>query len=140
MRKKVLIVEDNTELLELLRLGLKEAGFAVSTATDGLDALEKARSLEPDVIVLDLVLPELDGFAVCETLKRNRETSAIPVLLVTGLSSEFTRLAGFESGADGYVTKPTTASQIVSKIEECLSRPARRLVKTPQRLPRGLAI
>jgi DNA-binding response OmpR family regulator len=117
MRKKLLIVEDNTELLELMRLGLKQAGFTISTATNGLDALKKARSLLPDLIVLDLILPELDGFAVCEALKRSPDTSAIPIILLTGLSSEFTRYAGMESGADEYVTKPISPEQLVPKIK-----------------------
>jgi DNA-binding response OmpR family regulator len=117
MRKKLLIVEDNTELLELMRLGLKQAGFSISTATNGLDALKKARSLTPDLIVLDLILPELDGFAVCEALKRSPDTSAIPIILLTGLSSEFTRYAGIESGADEYVTKPISPEQLVPKIK-----------------------
>src|SRR4029077_13556356 len=106
MRTKLLVVEDNTELLELMRLGLKQAGFSISTATNGLDALKKARSIMPDLIVLDLILPELDGFAVCEALKRAPDTSAIPIILLTGLNGEFTRYAGMESGADEYVTKP----------------------------------
>jgi DNA-binding response OmpR family regulator len=125
MPKKLLLVEDNTELLELLRLGLVEAGFQTITAADGVDALRKARSIMPDVIVLDLVLPEMDGFAVCEALKRERETSVIPIVVLTGLSSQFTRFAGLEAGADDYVTKPVTISQLVSKIERCLSRPRR---------------
>lgn len=120
MRKKLLIVEDNTELLELMRLGLKQAGFSISTAANGLDAIKKARSGAPDLIVLDLVLPELDGFAVCETLKRSPDTSAIPIILLTGLSSEFTRYAGIESGADEYVTKPISPQQLVPKIEQRL--------------------
>ena len=120
MRKKLLIVEDNTELLELMRLGLKQAGFTTSTATNGIDALKKARSTAPDLIVLDLILPELDGFAVCEALKRSPDTSAIPIILLTGLTSEFTRYAGIESGADEYVTKPISPEQLVAKIKQRL--------------------
>ena len=122
---KILIVDDNSELLELLRLGLKDAGFVVATAANGLEALEKARALGPDLVVLDLVLPELDGFAVCESLKRDPDTAAIPIIVITGLSSEFTRYAGLEAGADAYVTKPVTPAELVSKINECLSRPCR---------------
>jgi DNA-binding response OmpR family regulator len=120
MRKKLLIVEDNTELLELLRLALTDAGFAVNTAANGVEALKKARSLSLDLIVLDLVLPELDGFAVCEALKRDRQTASIPVIVVTGLNSEFSRFAGMESGADDFVTKPITPGELVSRIERYL--------------------
>jgi DNA-binding response OmpR family regulator len=116
----LLIVEDNTELLELMRLGLKQAGFSISTATNGVDALKKARSTTPDLIVLDLILPELDGFAVCEALKRSPDTSAIPIILLTGLTSEFTRYAGIESGADEYITKPISPEQLVAKIKQTL--------------------
>ena len=123
MRKKLLIVEDNTELLELLRLGFKQAGLSVSTAVNGLDALKKARSLSPDVILLDLVLPELDGFAVCEVLRRGEETSSIPIIMLTGLTSEFTRYAGLESGADEYVTKPVSPDQLLPRIKHWLRTP-----------------
>ena len=120
MRKKLLIVEDNTELLELMRLGLKQAGFSVSTAANGLEALKKARTLSPDLILLDLVLPELDGFAVCEALRKDNTTSAIPIIMLTGLTSEFTRYAGMESGADEYVTKPASPGQLLPKIKHWL--------------------
>ena len=117
MRRKILIVEDNTELLELLRSYLRMAGFATSTATNGIDALKKVRSGAPDLIVLDLILPELDGFAVCETLKKDPDTADIPIIMVTGLTSEFTRYAGLESGANEYVMKPANPDQLLSRIE-----------------------
>jgi len=129
-------VDDNSELLELLRLGLKHAGFGVVTAANGLEALQKARSAVPDVIVLDLVLPELDGFAVCETLKKDPATAAIPIIVLTGLSSEFTRYAGLEAGADQYVTKPVTPAELVSKIEHCLAQQARS-ARTPRKACRA---
>jgi len=116
MRKKLLIVEDNTEMLELMRLGFKQAGFSVSTAANGVEAIKKARSLSPDVILLDLILPEMDGFAACEALRRSDETSAIPIIMLTGLTSEFTRFAGMESGADEYVTKPASPEQLLPKV------------------------
>ncbi len=122
MRKKLLIVEDNTELLELLRLGFRQAGFSVSTATNGIEALKKASSVSPDLIVLDLVLPELDGFAVCEALRRGRETAHTPIIVLTGLTSEFTRFAGLESGADEYVTKPVSPDQLLPRIKHWLKQ------------------
>lgn len=128
MRKKLLIVEDNTELLELLRLCFKQAGLSVSTAATGLEALKKARSVSPDVILLDLVLPELDGFAVCEALRRGEETSSIPIIMLTGLTSDLTRYAGMESGADEYVTKPASPEQLLPRIKHWLrqSKPRER--------------
>ena len=124
MRKKLLIVEDNTELLELLRLSFKQAGFVVCTAATGVEALKKARTLSPDLILLDLVLPELDGFAVCETLRRSGETAQIPIIMLTGLTSDLTRYAGMESGADEYVTKPASPEQLVPRIKYWLRQAA----------------
>ena len=117
MRKKILVVEDDTDLLEIMRLSLRSSGYSIATATNGIEALRKARTVKPDLIVLDLVLPELDGFAVCETLRRDHATAEVPIIVVTGLSSEFTRLAGLESGATDYVTKPVSPSALVSKID-----------------------
>ncbi len=131
MRKKILIVEDDTDLLEMLRLSFKGAGFSIATATNGIEALKKVRSLRPDLVVLDLVLPELDGFAVCEILRKDGATSTVPVIMLTGLSSEFTRFAGLESGATDYVTKPVTPTELVSKVNHWLGHPVRK-VPIPQ--------
>jgi DNA-binding response OmpR family regulator len=123
MRKKILVVEDNTELLELLRLHLKAAGFAVATATDGVEALKKARSLSPDLVLLDLVLPELDGFAVCETLRRAPATASTPIIILTGLTSYFARCAGLEAGTCEFMTKPASPKHLVARIKELLREP-----------------
>lgn len=131
MKSKILVVEDDAELLDLLRLNFKEAGFAVATASDGIQALNKASSVSPDLIVLDLVLPELDGFAVCETLRRNPATAATPIILLTGLSSELSRLAGFESGATDFISKPVSPRALVAKMKQCL----RHRPQTPPHLP-----
>jgi CheY-like chemotaxis protein len=117
MRKKILLVDDNSEWLELLRLNFKQAGFSIATARNGLEALKKARSVEPDAVVLDLVLPELDGFAVCETLRRSEATAKIPVIMLTGLTSEMTRCAGLESGATEFVTKPASLEHLLSRVK-----------------------
>jgi len=123
MRKKILVVEDNTELLELLRLNLKAAGFAVATATNGIEAVKQAHSISPDLVVLDLVLPDLDGFAVCETLRKGPATASIPVIVVTGLTSDSARLASLRAGTCEFMTKPVQPKQLVLKIHELL-RPA----------------
>jgi DNA-binding response OmpR family regulator len=128
MREKILVIEDNSEFRELLRLIIKEAGFCVVTAKNGIEALKKARSVQPDLIVLDLVLPELDGFAVCEILRKDPASAGIPVIVLTGLTSEITRYAGLESGANEYVTKPASPEHLVSRIKHWLKerkRPAR---------------
>jgi two-component system, OmpR family, alkaline phosphatase synthesis response regulator PhoP len=119
-RKKILVVEDEADFLELLRLYFKEEGFAIATAKNGMDAIRKARSLLPDLILLDVMLPELDGFAVCEILRKDAATASIPVIMVTGLCGQLSRCAGIESGATDFVTKPTTPEEIVSKVKETL--------------------
>ncbi len=139
MRKKLLIVEDNSELLELFRLGLKQAGFSVSTASNGLDALKKARTVSPDLILLDLVLPELDGFAVCERLRKDESTASTRIIMLTGLMSEFTRYAGLESGADEYVTKPASPGQLLPRIEHWLQQPARHRARHASEISRAPA-
>ena len=120
MRKKILVVEDDPDQLEVVRFTLKNAGFAVGTATNGIDALKKAQTVSPDLIILDVMMPELDGFAVCETLRGNPATASIPVLMLTGLCSHISRLVAYESGATDYVIKPFDADQLVSKVEKLL--------------------
>ena len=122
MQKKILVVEDDPDQLEVIRFTLKNAGFAVGTATNGIDALKKAQTVSPDLIVLDVMMPELDGFAVCETLRGNPATASIPVLMLTGLCSHISRLVGYESGATDYVIKPFDAEQLVSKVEKLLDQ------------------
>ena len=122
MAKKILIVDDNADLLTVLRLGFSKAGFVVRTADNGAVALKKARDFEPDLLLLDLIMPEMDGFAVCESLKRNPATAGIPIVVLTGLSSELSRFAGLESGADEYLTKPFNFNEILAKVKDVLDR------------------
>jgi len=122
MRKKILVVEDDPDQLEVVRFTLKNAGFAVGTATNGIEALKKAQTVSPDLIVLDVMMPELDGFAVCETLRGNPTTASIPVLMLTGLCCHISRLVAYESGATDYVIKPFEAEQLVLKVEKLLQQ------------------
>ena len=121
--KKILVVDDNPDLIELLRMSFEQARFSIITATNGPDALKQAQSM-PDLIVLDLVLPEMDGFTVCETLKKDKATASIPIIMMTGLGSPLNRLAGFECGASDYVTKPFTPDQLLEKTRTLLNRSA----------------
>ena len=123
MRKKILVVDDDSELVALLNFNLRKAGFAVGTARDGVEALKKARSIHPDLILLDLMLPEMDGFAVCEILRRDPSTSSIPILILTALTSQLGRLAGFDCGATDYLTKPFSPRLLVNRIEQMLKVP-----------------
>ena len=138
MRTKLLIVEDNSELLELLRLNLKQAGFTVATAENGIEALRKARANPPDLVVLDLVLPELDGFAVCEAMRKDPNLAKVPLLILTGLSGELTRLTSLDSGASECVAKPVSPSLLVSKIKHWLKSPSPGPVKKPSPPPKAV--
>jgi DNA-binding response OmpR family regulator len=122
MKRKILIVDDDAELVELLTFNFKRAGFAVATAGDGVEALRKACSISPDLILLDLMLPELDGFAVCETLRRDAATASIPVIMLTALSGELGRLTGLGCGAAEYMTKPFSPPFLISHVEKLLKR------------------
>ncbi|HWD93390.1 MAG TPA: response regulator [Verrucomicrobiae bacterium] len=125
MRKKILVVDDDPELVELVSFNLKQAGYAVGTAFNGVEALKKARSLDPDLIVLDIMMPELDGLAVCEILRRDNRPTPIPIMILTALSSELGRMAGMGSGASDFLTKPFSPRLLVARIEELLRKAAK---------------
>lgn len=131
MRKKILLVEDNAELVELWRIRVEAEGFDVVTAGNGVKALKRARALEPDLIVLDLVLPEMDGFALCERIRWDRRFHDTPIIVVTGLSSDLARFAGLEAGADEFVRKPVTPDELVSRIRYWLKEGRRRKQELP---------
>jgi DNA-binding response OmpR family regulator len=122
MRKKILVVDDDAELVELVGFNLKQAGYEVGTAGDGVEALKKARSLMPDLIILDVMMPELDGFAVCEILRRDSTTAAIPIIMLTALSSELGRMAGLGSGATDFLSKPFSPRLLVERVEDLLKK------------------
>jgi DNA-binding response OmpR family regulator len=103
--RKILVVEDDPEQVMLLCYNLKQAGFAVGTAKDGIEALNKARSVMPDLSLLDLLLPELAGYEVCEILWRDSATASIPIIMLTAVSSSMARFAGLEAGTTDYITK-----------------------------------
>ena len=122
MQKKILVVDDDADLVELISFNLKQAGFSVGTAYNGVDAIKKARTLLPDLIVLDVMMPELDGFAVCEILRRDSTTASLPIMMLTALSSELGRVAGLGSGATDFVTKPFSPRLLVQRIEDLLQK------------------
>ena len=131
MRGKILVVEDDKDELEMTRSVLETAGFTVGTATNGLDALKKTRLISPDLIVLDLKLPGINGFDVCETLRKDSLTASMPIVMVTGWGSQCARLAGFDSGVDEFLTKPFKEEELVSKVDKLLQ--ARGSSKASQR-------
>jgi two-component system phosphate regulon response regulator PhoB len=122
MKPKILVVDDEPDALEVLGFKLKEAGFAPIFAKDGVRAIAAARDERPALIVLDLMLPEVDGLEVCKILRRDPGTAMIPILMLTAKASEMDRVLGLELGADDYVTKPFSPRELVLRIKKLLAR------------------
>lgn len=122
MNKRILVVDDEPDAIELVAFNLKEAGFAVLSAEDGEAALEKARKFSPDLVVLDVMLPAVDGLEVCKILRRDPSTFALPIIMLTAKAGEIDRVLGLELGADDYVTKPFSPRELVLRIKNLLSR------------------
>ncbi|MBM4464577.1 MAG: response regulator transcription factor [Chloroflexi bacterium] len=119
MGKKVLVVEDESTLVETLEYSLTRQGYDVCTATDGLTALEVARQEHPDLIVLDIMLPRLDGFEVCRILRREMN---VPILMLTARTDEIDKVVGLEVGADDYLTKPFSMRELLARVKALLRR------------------
>lgn len=122
MKDKILVVDDEPDALDLIQFNLKAAGFEVVTADDGAEALKKARSTLPALVVLDVMLPEVDGLEVCKTLRREPETAAIPIIMLTAKAAEIDRVLGLELGADDYLTKPFSPRELVLRVKALLRR------------------
>src|ERR1044071_45269 len=122
MKPKILVVDDEPDALEILGFKLKEAGFVPLFAKDGSRALAAARDERPALIVLDLMLPEVDGLEVCKILRRDPPTATIPILMLTARAAEMDRVLGLELGADDYVTKPFSPRELVLRIKKLLAR------------------
>ena len=120
--KKILIVEDEPTLLATLRYNLEREGYAVATAADGEAALTVARSERPQLIVLDVMLPKLDGFEVCRILRRE---TAVPIIMLTAKTDEVDKVVGLELGADDYVTKPFSMRELLARVRALLRRAER---------------
>jgi two-component system phosphate regulon response regulator PhoB len=133
VKAKILVVDDEPDVLDLVTYNLGQAGFQTLTAADGAEALRKARSTAPDLILLDLMLPELDGLEVCKLLRRDPKTSAIPIIMLTARASEMDRIVGLELGAVDYVPKPFSPRELVLRVKK-------RLEKTSGAPPKNLHV
>lgn len=122
MKPKILLVDDEPDALEVLGFKLRESGYVPLFAKDGTRALAIARDERPALIVLDLMLPEVDGLEVCKILRRDPNTASIPVLMLTARAAEMDRVLGLELGADDYVTKPFSPRELVLRIKKLLAR------------------
>jgi len=135
MKETILIVEDEKDILKMLEYNLSREGFKVHSVRNGEDALVSAKSLHPDLVVLDLMLPGLDGLEVCKALKSDSKTAAIPVIMLTAKSRESDKIVGLELGADDYVTKPFSPRELIARIKAVLRR-----VQDKGKLPEVLKI
>jgi DNA-binding response OmpR family regulator len=126
--RSVLVVDDEPTITYVVSRYLERAGYETAVATDGAEALRRAREARPDVILLDLMVPQLNGWEVCRRLKQDPETSAVPVIMVTGRVDEGDRVLGFELGADDYVVKPFWPRELIARVRAVMrrGRPERR--------------
>jgi two-component system phosphate regulon response regulator PhoB len=131
-KPKILVVDDEPDAVELVEFNLKQNGYDVVTAADGEEALEKARAVLPDLIILDLMLPEVDGTEVCKILRRDQRTQAIPIIMLTAKAAEIDRVLGLELGADDYVTKPFSPRELILRVKKLM----RNLSTTEEKLDR----
>jgi len=122
VRSKILVVDDEPEAVELVEFNLKQAGYEVAAAADGAEALKKAHSLLPNLIILDLMLPEVDGLEVCKMLRRDPSTSSVPIIMLTAKAAEIDRILGLELGADDYMTKPFSPRELILRVKNILQR------------------
>lgn len=131
MNEKILIIEDEQDIARMLEYNLKKEGFRVISALDGQEGLRLAQKQRPNIIILDLMLPEIDGLEVCRLLRQNNDTLAIPVIMLTAKSQETDKIVGLELGADDYITKPFSVRELTARVKAVLRR-ARGKDKLPE--------
>jgi len=119
---KILLVDDEKDILEFLSYNLEKEGFQVYSATNGKLAIEKAKKFKPDLIILDVMMPEMDGITTCIEIRKIPDLESVLILFLTARSEEYSELAGFDAGADDYVTKPIKPKLLISRIKALLKR------------------
>lgn len=119
-RRKILVVDDEPDMLLAIKMRLEASGFEVITATDGMEGLNLARREKPDLLVLDIMLPKMNGYKVSRLLKFDEEYKHIPIVMLTALAGEDDRATGAQTGADAYITKPFETAQLIDTIRRFL--------------------
>ena len=119
---KIEIIEDDRDIVEMIEYNLKEEGYQIVSAHDGEKGLEFAKREKPDLIILDIMLPAIDGFEVCRVLKQQQSTAHIPIIILSAKSRETDKVVGLELGADDYVTKPFSPRELIARIKAVLRR------------------
>ncbi len=141
MGSRILVVEDEADLADLVAFNLRGEGHEVTVALDGNTALAEIQRGRPDLVVLDVMLPDISGIEVCRRLRRQRETVRLPVIMLTAKTDEVDRVVGFEVGADDYVTKPFSPRELVLRVEALLRRTIPNAdVEGPQVITRGAVL
>lgn len=120
--EKILVVDDEEHILELIKFNLESAGYQVVTAENGEDALRLCSEEKPDLVLLDIMLPGIDGLEVCRRLKSQKETMLIPIIMITAKGEEVDKIIGLELGADDYITKPFSVRELVARVKALLRR------------------
>lgn len=128
-KEKILIVEDDADIIEMISYNLKKENYSVTSVPDGERAAHSAKRDKPDLIILDLMLPGMDGLEVCRNLRKNELTAHIPIIMLTAKSQEADKVAGLELGADDYMTKPFSPQELIARIKAVLRRGKDPLVK-----------
>jgi DNA-binding response OmpR family regulator len=123
MANKILIVDDEPGILLMITARFQKSGYQVATATNGEEALQKVKQDRPDLVILDVMMPILNGYQVCRTLKDDPEFKKIPVILLTAKTTESDEFWGLEAGADAYVPKPYNAQELLDKVKLLLTQP-----------------
>jgi two-component system alkaline phosphatase synthesis response regulator PhoP len=121
-RGKVLVVDDEEYIQHILNFSFSAEGYEVMTAGDGEEAIKKAKSTKPDVIVLDIMMPKMDGYAACKQIKSDPVTKSIPVILLTAKGRDVDRKLGTEAGADDYVVKPFSPGRLIERVEGIMKK------------------
>ncbi len=121
-KKKILLVDDEEDVLRTVGFRLQSSGYDVVTASDGLEGLEKAHSEKPDLVILDLMLPKMDGYKVCAFLKKDTRYRNIPIIMFTAKAGDLDKKIGLEVGADAYVMKPFEPPELVEAVEKLLAK------------------
>jgi two-component system phosphate regulon response regulator PhoB len=119
---RILIIEDDRDIVEMIEYNLKEEGYLTTAAYNGERGIELARKEKPDLVILDVMLPAIDGFEVCRTLKQQQSTAQIPIIILSAKSRETDKVVGLELGADDYVTKPFSPRELIARIKAILRR------------------
>lgn len=118
----ILVVDDEPPIVELVKFNLQKEGYDVVVAYDGMTAIERAVEIKPNLIILDIMLPEVDGFEVCRTLSQNAHTKDIPIIMLTARGEEIDKVLGLEFGADDYITKPFSPRELMARVKARLRR------------------